>query len=76
MASRLLHPTQHVIGDASFHCRSYAQKPASRRRLPAPELSWDKDALLIKHGVLLFLISCESGPAFAFPCDSILAIES
>src|SRR5205823_3308884 len=27
-------------------------------------------------GVLLFLISCERGPAFAFPCDSILAIES
>jgi hypothetical protein len=31
--------------------------------------------LLIKHGVLLFFISCERGPAFAFPCDSILAIE-
>jgi hypothetical protein len=29
-----------------------------------------------KPGVLLFLISCERGPAFAFPRDSILAIES
>jgi hypothetical protein len=29
-----------------------------------------------KPGVLLFLISCERGPAFAFPCGSILAIES
>jgi hypothetical protein len=33
------------------------------------------DALLIKHSVLLFLISCERDPPFAFPCDSILAFR-
>ena len=29
-----------------------------------------------KHSVLLFLIRFERGPVFAFPCESILAIES
>jgi hypothetical protein len=38
-------------------------------------LSWDKDAPADQTWRLLFFISCERGPAFAFPCDSILAIE-